>query len=130
MQETPHISLFMCSFLFMYIFTFIILFMTFQKTCTLSIIYGSFVFVVVFVQEKLKHQETMGEGVVGIWVRESPHNYENNSRLSEVFTCPSATKFTLEFDPRCHTERRCVCARACVCMHACVACVVNICKCM
>lgn len=25
-----------------------------------------------------------GEAVVGVWVRESPHNYENNSRINEV----------------------------------------------
>ena len=46
------------------------------------------------------------EAVVGVWIRESPHNYDNNSRITEEFVCPSATKFVVEFDSRCVTERR------------------------
>ena len=46
------------------------------------------------------------ESVVGVWTRESPHNYENNARVTEEFVCPSATKFVIEFDPHCITERR------------------------
>jgi len=48
------------------------------------------------------------EATIGVWTRESPHNYENNSRIHEDFVCPSATKFIIEFDSRCQTERRCV----------------------
>ncbi len=47
------------------------------------------------------------ESIVGVWTRESPHNYENNSRISEEFNCLSAIRFTVEFDSSCHTERRC-----------------------
>ena len=46
------------------------------------------------------------ESVVGLWTRESSHNYENNSRVSEEFHCPSAVRFSLDFDSRCCTERR------------------------
>ena len=46
------------------------------------------------------------ESVVGVWTRESPHNYENNARVTEEFVCPSATRFVVEFDSRCLTERR------------------------
>ena len=46
------------------------------------------------------------ESVVRVWTRESKHNYENNSNINEEFVCPSASKFVLEFDPRCCTERR------------------------
>lgn len=44
--------------------------------------------------------------MVGVWTRESSHNYENNSHFTEEFVCPSANKFVVEFDPRCITERR------------------------
>ena len=44
--------------------------------------------------------------VVRVWTRESKHNYENNSNINEEFVCPSASKFVIEFDSRCHTERR------------------------
>ena len=50
--------------------------------------------------------EEQKESVVGVWTRESSHNYENNARISEEFVCPSATKFVVEFDSRCVTERR------------------------
>ena len=50
--------------------------------------------------------EGQTESVVCVWTRESSHNYENNARVSEEFVCPSATKFVIEFDPRCLTERR------------------------
>ncbi|XP_064406559.1 zinc finger ZZ-type and EF-hand domain-containing protein 1-like isoform X2 [Halichondria panicea] len=46
------------------------------------------------------------ESVVSVWTRESPHNYENNSDKTEDFVCSSATRFVVEFDQRCHTERR------------------------
>ena len=46
------------------------------------------------------------ESVVGVWTRESAHNYENNAKVTEEFVCPSANKFVVEFDPRCITERR------------------------
>ena len=51
-------------------------------------------------------QEEDKVSVVGVWVRESRHNYENNARVNEEFVCPSATKFVVEFDSRCVTERR------------------------
>ena len=44
--------------------------------------------------------------MVGVWTRESSHNYENNAHVTEEFVCPSATKFVVEFDSRCVTERR------------------------
>ena len=50
--------------------------------------------------------EGQTESVVCVWTRESSHNYENNARVSEEFVCPSATKFVVEFDLRCITERR------------------------
>jgi hypothetical protein len=50
--------------------------------------------------------EDQRESVVGVWTRESPHNYENNAHVTEEFVCPSATKFVVEFDSRCVTERR------------------------
>lgn len=43
---------------------------------------------------------------MGVWTRESSHNYENNARVTEEFVCPLATKFVVEFDSRCITERR------------------------
>lgn len=46
------------------------------------------------------------ESVVGVWTRESSHNYENNARVTEEFVCPLASKFVVEFDSRCITERR------------------------
>lgn len=46
------------------------------------------------------------ESVVGVWHRESPHNYENNSRINEEFVCSAANRFVIEFDSKCHTERR------------------------
>ena len=46
------------------------------------------------------------ESVVGVWHRESPHNYENNSRVNEEFVCSAANRFVVEFDSKCHTERR------------------------
>lgn len=53
------------------------------------------------------------EAVLAVWTKESPHNYENNSRINEDFVCPSATKFVIEFDSRCRTERRCVPLSSC-----------------
>lgn len=32
------------------------------------------------------------ESLVGVWTRESPHNYENNSDKVEDFVCSSATR--------------------------------------
>ncbi|XP_041364980.1 zinc finger ZZ-type and EF-hand domain-containing protein 1-like [Gigantopelta aegis] len=40
------------------------------------------------------------------WEIESPHNYDNSSHISQVFSCPGASKFIVDFDPRCETERR------------------------
>ena len=51
----------------------------------------------------LEHQKA---SVVGVWTRESAHNYPNNANVTEEFVCPSATKFIIEFDSRCITERR------------------------
>ena len=50
--------------------------------------------------------DNLKQSVVGVWTRESPHNYENNSHHTEEFVCPSATKFVVEFDSQCVTERR------------------------
>ncbi|KAK7112606.1 zinc finger ZZ-type and EF-hand domain-containing protein 1-like isoform X2 [Littorina saxatilis] len=44
--------------------------------------------------------------VLRTWEVESPHNYDNNSSITQVFSCPGATKFIIDFDPRCETERR------------------------
>ncbi|XP_011420402.3 zinc finger ZZ-type and EF-hand domain-containing protein 1 isoform X2 [Magallana gigas] len=44
--------------------------------------------------------------VLRTWEVESSHNYENNQHQSQVFTCPGANKFVVDFDPRCETERR------------------------
>ncbi|KAK7482310.1 hypothetical protein BaRGS_00026438, partial [Batillaria attramentaria] len=44
--------------------------------------------------------------VLRTWEVESPHNYDNNSSITQVFSCPGATKFIVDFDPRCETERR------------------------
>ena len=54
----------------------------------------------------LRSGEETKESVVGVWTRESPHNYDNNAHVTEEFVCPSATKFVVEFDSRCVTERR------------------------
>ena len=50
--------------------------------------------------------QDLKQSVVGVWTRESSHNYENNAHTTEEFVCPSATKFVVEFDSRCVTERR------------------------
>ncbi|PVD39043.1 hypothetical protein C0Q70_01670 [Pomacea canaliculata] len=44
--------------------------------------------------------------VLRTWDVESPHNYDNNSSIAQLFSCPGATKFIVNFDPRCETERR------------------------
>ncbi|XP_061181596.1 zinc finger ZZ-type and EF-hand domain-containing protein 1-like [Saccostrea echinata] len=44
--------------------------------------------------------------VLRTWEVESSHNYENNQHQTQVFTCPGANKFVIDFDPRCETERR------------------------
>jgi len=44
--------------------------------------------------------------VLRTWEVESAHNYENNVHFTQVFSCPGATKFIVEFDTRCETERR------------------------
>ncbi|XP_076459760.1 zinc finger ZZ-type and EF-hand domain-containing protein 1-like isoform X2 [Babylonia areolata] len=44
--------------------------------------------------------------VLRTWDVESPHNYDNNSSITQVFSSPGATKFIIDFDPRCETERR------------------------
>ena len=44
--------------------------------------------------------------VLRTWNAESIHNYENNQHVTQIFTCPGAELFQLEFDPLCNTERR------------------------
>ncbi|XP_064626439.1 zinc finger ZZ-type and EF-hand domain-containing protein 1-like isoform X2 [Lineus longissimus] len=52
--------------------------------------------------ESLNTQEV----VLRTWNIESPHNYHNNQHSLQVFYCPGATKFNVEFDARCETEKR------------------------
>ena len=47
-----------------------------------------------------------GEETLRTWDVESPHNYENNQHITQVFNCPGASYFIVEFDPRCETEKR------------------------
>ena len=47
-----------------------------------------------------------GEETLRTWDVESPHNYENNQHVTQVFNCPGASYFIVEFDPRCETEKR------------------------
>ncbi|XP_052765956.1 zinc finger ZZ-type and EF-hand domain-containing protein 1-like isoform X1 [Mya arenaria] len=44
--------------------------------------------------------------VLRTWEVESGHNYENNVHYTQSFYCPGASKYIVEFDPRCETERR------------------------
>ncbi|XP_066271165.1 zinc finger ZZ-type and EF-hand domain-containing protein 1-like [Branchiostoma lanceolatum] len=44
--------------------------------------------------------------VLRTWNVESPHNYENNQHSTQIFTCPGATHFVVEFDQRSETEKR------------------------
>ncbi|XP_035685693.1 zinc finger ZZ-type and EF-hand domain-containing protein 1-like [Branchiostoma floridae] len=44
--------------------------------------------------------------VLRTWHVESPHNYENNQHSTQIFTCPGATHFVVEFDQRSETEKR------------------------
>ena len=46
------------------------------------------------------------EETLRTWHVESPHNYENNQHITQVFNCPGASYFIVEFDPRCETEKR------------------------
>ncbi|XP_070581030.1 zinc finger ZZ-type and EF-hand domain-containing protein 1-like isoform X2 [Ptychodera flava] len=41
-----------------------------------------------------------------VWNVESSHNYENNLHITQIFFCPGATTFQVEFDSRCETEKR------------------------
>ncbi|XP_020615974.1 zinc finger ZZ-type and EF-hand domain-containing protein 1-like isoform X2 [Orbicella faveolata] len=50
--------------------------------------------------------KTQGQTVLRTWEVESAHNYENNQDVKMVFNCPGCSEFTVEFDPRCETERR------------------------
>lgn len=50
--------------------------------------------------------KTQGQTVLRTWDVESLHNYENNQDIKMVFSCPGCSEFTVEFDPRCETERR------------------------
>nr|XP_019941221.1 PREDICTED: zinc finger ZZ-type and EF-hand domain-containing protein 1 isoform X3 [Paralichthys olivaceus] len=40
------------------------------------------------------------------WKMESPHNYENSRHETNIFACPGASSFEVEFDERCETEKR------------------------
>ncbi|XP_077868975.1 zinc finger ZZ-type and EF-hand domain-containing protein 1-like [Saccoglossus kowalevskii] len=40
------------------------------------------------------------------WNIESTHNYENNLHITQIFYCPGASSFHVEFDSRCETEKR------------------------
>jgi hypothetical protein len=60
----------------------------------------------VFTSPQSVQSEDETEKVLAVWTRESPHNYENNSKINEDFVCPGAEKFVVEFDSRCRTERR------------------------
>ncbi|KAL3875978.1 hypothetical protein ACJMK2_033871 [Sinanodonta woodiana] len=44
--------------------------------------------------------------ILRTWEVESSHNYENNQHVTQNFNCPGATKFVIDFDQRCETERR------------------------
>ncbi|KAM8835522.1 zinc finger ZZ-type and EF-hand domain-containing protein 1 isoform 1-T1 [Synchiropus picturatus] len=44
--------------------------------------------------------------VLRTWNMESPHNYENCRHETNIFACPGATSFEVEFDERCETEVR------------------------
>ena len=46
------------------------------------------------------------EVVLRTWEVESPHNYENNQHITQIFSSPGASSFLVEFDPRCQTEKR------------------------
>lgn len=50
--------------------------------------------------------KTQGQTVLRTWDVESLHNYENNQDIKMVFSCPGCSEFTVDFDPRCETERR------------------------
>ncbi|XP_048575305.1 zinc finger ZZ-type and EF-hand domain-containing protein 1 isoform X2 [Nematostella vectensis] len=50
--------------------------------------------------------KAQGQTVLRTWDVESNHEYENNQDLSMVFSCPGCSEFTVEFDPRCETERK------------------------
>ncbi|CAC5406051.1 unnamed protein product [Mytilus coruscus] len=44
--------------------------------------------------------------VLRTWEVESSHSYHNNEHETQVFGCPGANRFIVDFDPRCETERR------------------------
>ncbi|XP_077980047.1 zinc finger ZZ-type and EF-hand domain-containing protein 1-like [Glandiceps talaboti] len=52
---------------------------------------------------RLVNQENV---VLRTWNIESTHNYENNLHITQIFFCPGATSFHVEFDTRCETEKR------------------------
>lgn len=51
-------------------------------------------------------QMEQDEEVLRVWELESSHNYENNLNVVQVFSCPGASTFLVEFDTRCETEKR------------------------
>ncbi|XP_019750672.1 zinc finger ZZ-type and EF-hand domain-containing protein 1 [Hippocampus comes] len=44
--------------------------------------------------------------VLRTWTMESSHNYEDSRHETNIFACPGATSFEVEFDERCETEKR------------------------
>ncbi|CAH1794732.1 unnamed protein product [Owenia fusiformis] len=48
----------------------------------------------------------MKDIVLRTWDVESSHNYDNNQHITQVFGCPGAQTFHVEFDPKCETEKR------------------------
>ncbi|XP_077596261.1 zinc finger ZZ-type and EF-hand domain-containing protein 1 [Stigmatopora nigra] len=44
--------------------------------------------------------------VLRTWMMESSHNYEDSRHETNIFACPGATSFEVEFDERCETEKR------------------------
>ncbi|XP_077447834.1 zinc finger ZZ-type and EF-hand domain-containing protein 1 [Stigmatopora argus] len=44
--------------------------------------------------------------VLRTWMMESSHNYEDSRHETNIFACPGATTFEVEFDERCETEKR------------------------
>ncbi|XP_061557820.1 zinc finger ZZ-type and EF-hand domain-containing protein 1 isoform X2 [Phycodurus eques] len=44
--------------------------------------------------------------VLRTWAMESSHNYEDSRHETNIFACPGATSFEVEFDERCETEKR------------------------
>lgn len=44
--------------------------------------------------------------VMKTWSVESQHNYENDQHTTQVFACPGASSFMVEFDSKCQTETK------------------------